>query len=98
MFYDILDIRNAFLDYKNINLKNSKNWDFFQGAGAVIGSCKGLVHDFFVFCVFQDILDIKNALVDYKNINLKQWKNWDFSKGVSSWFLWKIGNFSILLF
>ena len=34
VFYDILDIKNAFLDYENINLKNSKNWDFFQGAGA----------------------------------------------------------------
>ena len=34
VFYDILDIRNAFLDYKNVNLKKSKIWDFFQGAGA----------------------------------------------------------------
>ena len=28
VFYDILDRKNAFLDYKNINLKNSKNWNF----------------------------------------------------------------------
>ena len=34
VFYDILDIRNAFLGYKNINWKILKNWDFFQGAGA----------------------------------------------------------------
>ena len=29
VFYDILDRKKtAFLDYKNINLKNSKNWNF----------------------------------------------------------------------
>ena len=28
VFYDIFDRKNAFLDYKNINLKNSKNWNF----------------------------------------------------------------------
>ena len=26
--YDILDDRNAFLDYKNTKLKKFKNWDF----------------------------------------------------------------------
>ena len=29
--YDILDDRNAFLDYKNKRLKKSKNWDFSKG-------------------------------------------------------------------
>ena len=28
MFYDILEGRNASLDYKNKKLKKSKNWDF----------------------------------------------------------------------
>ena len=28
VFYDILEGRNAFLDYKNKKLKKSKNWDF----------------------------------------------------------------------
>ena len=28
VFRDILDRKNAFLDYENINLKNSKNWNF----------------------------------------------------------------------
>ena len=28
VFYDIVQGRNAFLDYKNKNLKESKNWDF----------------------------------------------------------------------
>ena len=31
MFYDILEGRNAFLDYKNKKLKKSKNWDFSKG-------------------------------------------------------------------
>ena len=30
VFYDILEERNAFLDYKN-KLKKSKNWDFSKG-------------------------------------------------------------------
>ena len=36
MFYDILEGRNGFLDYKNKKLKKSKNWSFQ----------KGLVHGF----------------------------------------------------
>ena len=31
VFYDIVQGRNAFLDYRNKNLKKSKNWDFFKG-------------------------------------------------------------------
>ena len=31
VFHDILDRKNAFLDYKNIKLKKSKNWDFSRG-------------------------------------------------------------------
>ena len=31
VFYDILDDRNAFLDYKNKKLKKSKNWGFSKG-------------------------------------------------------------------
>ena len=36
VFYDIVEGRNDFLDYKNKKLKKSKNWDF----------SKGLVHGF----------------------------------------------------
>ena len=28
VFYDIVEGRNAFLEYRNKNLKKSKNWDF----------------------------------------------------------------------
>ena len=31
MIYDILERRNAFLDYKNEMSKKSKNWDFSKG-------------------------------------------------------------------
>ena len=31
VFYDIVEERNAFLDYKNKKLKKSKNWDFSKG-------------------------------------------------------------------
>ena len=30
-FYDIPEWKNAFLDYKNRNLKKSRNWDFSKG-------------------------------------------------------------------
>ena len=29
VFYDILERKNAFLGYKNKNLKKSKNWHFY---------------------------------------------------------------------
>ena len=31
VFYDILYRKNAFLDYKNIKLKKTKNWNFSKG-------------------------------------------------------------------
>ena len=31
MFYDILEGRNAFLDYENKKFKKLKNWDFSKG-------------------------------------------------------------------
>ena len=37
VFYDILERKNAFLDYKNKKFKNSKNWHFSE---------KGLIHGF----------------------------------------------------
>ena len=37
VFHDILERKNAFIDYKNKNLKRSRNWDF---------SKKGLVYGF----------------------------------------------------
>ena len=34
VFYDILNRKNALLDYKNIKLKRSKNWYFFKGVSS----------------------------------------------------------------
>ena len=31
VFYNILDRKNAFVDYINIKLKKSKNWHFCKG-------------------------------------------------------------------
>ena len=31
VFYDIVEQRNAFLEYRNRNLKKLKNWDFSKG-------------------------------------------------------------------
>ena len=36
VFYDILDDKNAFLDYKNKKLKKSKNWDFSKGVFSMV--------------------------------------------------------------
>ena len=41
MFYDIVEGRNAFLDYKNKELKKSKNWDFSK----VVSPCMVLVEN-----------------------------------------------------
>ena len=75
MFYDILDRKNAFLDYKNINLKKSKNWDFSKGVSPRFFS--NFFHVFVLgkICqesVFHDILERKNAFLDYKNKKLKK--------------------------
>ena len=48
--------------------------------------------------VFYDILEGGNAFLGSKNSKLKKWKNWDFCKGVNTWFLSKIGHFSMFLF
>ena len=68
VFHDILDRKNALLDYKNIKLKKSKNWDFSKGV-----SPRFFSNFFHVFVlgkirqesVFHDILERKNAFLDY---------------------------------
>ena len=84
MFYDIVEGRNAFLDYKTRSWKSRKIGIF----------PKGLVHGFrqklviflaFILgkigqkSVFYDIVEGRNAFLDYRNKNLKKLKNWDFS-------------------
>ena len=42
MFYDNEQGRNAFVEYRNKNLKKSKNWDFSYGFSPWFCSCFGL--------------------------------------------------------
>ena len=46
MFYDILEGGNAFLDYKNKKLKQSKNWDFSKGVSRWLRSIIGNISRF----------------------------------------------------
>ena len=89
VFDDILERKNAFLDYKNNKFKNSKNWHFsnFYFLG---NECQ---KNF-----FYNILERKNAFLGYKNKKFKKSKNWHFSKGVNPWFWSKNGHFSNLFF
>ena len=91
VFYDILEGRNGFLDYKNKKLKKSKNWSFSKGFVHRFGQ-KLVIFPGFILGkigqknVFYDILEGRNGFLDYKNKKLKKSKNWSFSKGVSPWF------------
>ena len=71
VFYDILERKNAFLDYKNKKFKKSKNWHVFKRVNPWFWSKNGNFSNFF-FCnigqknVFYDILERKNAFLGYK--------------------------------
>ena len=73
MFCYILGRKNAFLGYKNKNLKKSKNWDFSKGVSpwfwSKIGRFSillflGILGEENEFCY---ILERKNACLGYKN-------------------------------
>ena len=91
VFYDILEGRNAFLDYKNKKLKKSKNWDFSKGVSPWFWSKIGhfsrlILAKISQRNVFYETVEGRNAFLDYKKKKFKKSKNWDFSKGVSPWF------------
>ena len=104
VFYDILERKNAFLDYNLKKFKKSKNWHF----------CKGLTHGFGPkMAIFPTIFfrqyrpgkcllrysRTKNAFLGrYKNKTFKKSKNWHFCKGVNPCFRSKNGHFSICSF
>ena len=89
VFYDILERKNAFLDYENKIFKKSKIWLFCKGVKPWFWSKNGHFSNFYFLGntgqenVFYDILERKNAFVGYKNTKLKKSKNGAFSKGVS---------------
>ena len=104
VFYDILERKNAFLDYKNKKFKNSKNRRFSKGVNTWFWSKNNHFSNFF-FChnigqenVFYDILERKNAFRGHKNKKFTKSKNWHFSKGVDLLFWSKNGYFSNLFF
>ena len=103
VFYDILERKNAFLDYKKNKFKKSKNWHFFKGVNPWFWSKNGHFSDFFIGNighenVFYDILERKKAFLGYKNKNFKKSKHWHFSKGVNPRFGPKMAIFQTFFF
>ena len=100
VYYDILERKNVFLDYKKNKIKKSKNWHFFKGVNPWFWSKNGRFSNLFSLGnigqenVFYDILERKDASLDYKKKNLKKAKNWHFCKGVNPWFWSNNGHFS----
>ena len=82
MFYDIVEERNAFLDYKNKKLnKLKKNGIFPKELVHGFGQKLVIFADFYCFekigqkNVFSHILEGRNAFVDFKNKKLKNSTN-----------------------
>ena len=104
VFYDILERKNDFLDYKDKKFKKSKNSHFFKGVNPSFWSKNGHCSNFFLLGniglenVFYDILVRKNATLGFKNKRYKKSKNSHFSKGVNPWFWSKNGHFSNFFF
>ena len=48
VFYDILQRKSAFQDYKNKTLKKSKNWHFFKGVNPWFRSKNGHFSNIFI--------------------------------------------------
>ena len=103
VFYDILELKNAFLGYKKKKFKKSKNWDFSQGVNMVFVQKWPFLEVFLSANIRQenivnDILERKNACLGYKNKKFKNSQNWHFSKGVNPWFWSKNGHFANFFF
>ena len=99
VFCDILERKNAFLDYKNKKFKKSQNWHFWKGVNPCFQSKNGHFSNFYFLGnigqenVFYDNLERKDVFLAYNNKKLEKSKNWHFSKGVNLWFWFKNGNF-----
>ena len=82
VFYDILERKNAFLCFKNIKTRKSKNWHFSKGVNPWFWCKNGHFFNFFFLLnkgqenVFYDILEQKNAFVAYKKKKFIKSKNW----------------------
>ena len=104
VFYDILERKNVFLEYKNKKLKKTKKWHFSKLVNSWFWSKNShFLHFPFLGIigkenVFYDILEWENAFLGYKTKNFKKSKNLRFSKGVKQWFWPKNGHFSNFFF
>ena len=99
VFYDILERKNAFLEYKNKNFKISKKCHFSKVVNPRFWFKNGRFFQFFFgqYRPGQSPLRYsrtKNAFLGYKNKIFKKSKNWHFFKGVNPWFWFKNGHFS----
>ena len=104
VFYDIVERKNVFLDYKNKKFINSKYWHFFKGVNQWFWTKNGHFSNFYFLGntlqknVLYDILERKNAFLGFKKKKFKKSKNWHFSKGINSWFWPKNGHFFNFVF
>ena len=78
---DILERKNAFLDYKNKKQKKFKNWPFSKGVSLWFWSKNGIFFHLFIFGkigkkkVSGHILGRKHTFLDYNNKKEKKSKN-----------------------
>ena len=104
IFYDILERKNAFLEYKGKKFKNSKSWHFSKGVNPRFWTKNSHFSNFLFFRQYRPKKCLlwysrtKNAFLGDKNKKFKKTKNWHFSKGVNPWFWPKNGHFSNFLF
>ena len=81
VFYDILERKHAFLDYKNKKLKKWKNSHFSKRVNPWFWSKDNHFSNFYFLGnidqenVFYDILERKYLFLDYKNMKFKKSKN-----------------------
>ena len=104
VFCDILERKNAFLDYKKKRFKKSKHWHFVKEVNPWFWSKNGHFSNFFSLgnidqeSVFYDILERKSAFLGYKNNKFEKSTNWHFTKGINPCFWSKNGRFSNFFF
>ena len=78
VFYDILERKNAFVGYKNIEFKKSQNGHFSKGVNPWFWSKNDHFSNSFPLGkirqenVFYHILEQKNVFLGYKNKKLKK--------------------------
>ena len=90
VFYDILEQKNAYLDYKNKKFKKSENIHFYKGVNPSFWSKNGHFPNFFFQAVqamkmfFTRFQNKKTLFLGYKNKKFKKSKKIDiFPKGLT---------------